>query len=58
MVAVLGRVHGDDLVAERQLVAVLLDQLAHVVATLERDRETRGTGPVTELHDENVSVSV
>ena len=35
---VLRRVHGRQLVAERQLVAVLLDEVAHVVA-LERHRE-------------------
>ena len=39
VVGVLGRVERDDLVAHRQLVAVLLDQLADVVA-LERDRES------------------
>ena len=41
MVAVLRWVHGDDLVAERQLVAVLLDQLAHIVAILEGHRKAR-----------------
>ena len=39
VVAVLRRVHGRDLVAERELVPVLLDQRVHVVASLERDRE-------------------
>ncbi len=38
VVTMLGRVHRGDLVAERQLVAVFLDDLAHVVA-LERDRK-------------------
>ncbi len=33
---VLRRIEGEDLVAERQLVAVLLDQRAHVVVALER----------------------
>ena len=56
MVAVLGRVHGDDLVAERQLVAVLLDQLAHIVAPSSGTGKP-GNGPVTELHEEKVSVS-
>ena len=51
-----GRVHGGELVAEGQLVAVLVDQIAHVVATLEGTGKP-GNGPVTELHDENVSAS-
>ena len=41
VVTVLGRVHRDDLVAEGQLVAVLLNQLADVVATLERNGKAR-----------------
>ena len=57
VVAVCGRVHGGDLVAERQLVAVLLDQLAHVVRPASGTGKP-GNGPVTELHDEKVSVSL
>ena len=50
------RVEGEQLVAHRQLVAVLLDERADVVA-LERTGKP-GNGPVGELHDENVSVSL
>ena len=57
VVAVDGRVHGGDLVAERELVAVLVDQLAHVVAPASGTGKP-GNGPVTELHEEKVSVSV
>ena len=49
------RVERRELVAERQLVAVLLDERAHVVADERHGKP--GNGPVTELHDENVAVS-
>ena len=39
MVVVLRRVHGDDLVAERQLAPVLRNEATDVVLPLERDRE-------------------
>ena len=52
-----GRVHGGELVAEGQLVAVLVDQLAHVVRPSSGTGKP-GNGPVTELHEEKVSVSV
>ena len=55
VVGVHRRVERRQLVADRQLVAVLLDQRGDVVA-LERHGEP-GNGPVTELHDEKVSVS-
>ena len=56
MIGVRRRVERRQLVAERKLVAVLLDQFGDVV-TLQRDREP-GNGPVTEMHDENVSASL
>ena len=39
VVVVLGRVHRGELIAERQFVTVLLDQLAHIVAALELNRK-------------------
>ena len=51
--AVLGRVEGQDLIVHGQLVAVLIDQCTCII-TLEGNRKD-GQGPVTELHEENVS---
>ena len=51
------RIEGGQLVAERQLVAMLLDQLGDVV-TLERAPESPGNGPVTEMHEDQVSASL
>ena len=53
MSAVLGRVEGQDLIVHGQLVAVLIDQCTCII-TLEGNRKD-GQGPVTELHEENVS---
>ena len=51
-----GRVHRDHVLVHRQLVAVAVDDGADVVA-LERQPGTSANGPITELHDENVSTS-
>ena len=58
VVGVGGWIKRGQLVAERQLVSVLLDQLGDVVTpqTLE-DTGKPGNGPVTEMHDDHVSAS-
>ena len=57
VIAVGGGIHGGELVAEGQLVAVLVDQPAHIVRP-SNGTGNPGKGPVTELHEEKVSVSV
>ena len=41
VIAVDGRIHRGELVAERQFVAVLVDQLAHVVVAVQRNGKSR-----------------
>ena len=56
VIGVPGRIQRGQLVAHGELVPVLLDEGADVVA-LQRDREP-GNGPVTEVHEEKVSASL
>ena len=56
MVGVGRRIKRGQLVAERQLVAVLLDQFGDVVS-LEGTGKP-GNGPVTEMHEDHVSASL